>query len=129
MIPRDRTIWCTTEECPASLLLPDGSAIREIFYGFADPVSVQHKQRSLNTKSPSLVRPDLERQAAAADAEARRALDLAARSSTAPSTQAAAPGSGPTAPAPPSGEVCIDLLKPEPTASLLECCHAPCLLL
>uniref|UniRef100_A0AAV1V2P5 Uncharacterized protein n=1 Tax=Peronospora matthiolae TaxID=2874970 RepID=A0AAV1V2P5_9STRA len=31
MISRDRTIWCTTQDCPTELLLPDGSAIRKIF--------------------------------------------------------------------------------------------------
>ena len=42
MISRDRTIWCTTQDCPPELLLPDGSAIQEIYFdGFDDPVFFQ----------------------------------------------------------------------------------------
>ena len=124
MISHDRTIWRTTQDCPAALMLPDGASIREIFFdGFDDPVLVQHKQRSLNTNPPSNVACDLARRAAD---DARRALRVTHRDvdRVARPTPAAATSSGTSAnsvaPFVPPEDVRLDLLRPEPSSSLLE---------
>ncbi|TDH66139.1 hypothetical protein CCR75_001704 [Bremia lactucae] len=119
MISRDRTIWCTTEDCPAALLLPDGTAIREIFFdGFADPVFIQHKQRSLNTKPPSLGRREANEARRAAET-AQRSLDRDHRSTSASLSPPPTDLAVSAAPVPTDDDVRLDLLKPEPTASLL----------
>ncbi|CAH0488767.1 unnamed protein product [Peronospora farinosa] len=128
MTSRDRTVWCTTEECPSALFLPDGSALREIYFdGFADPVFVQHKQRSLNTKPPSLIKRDLDRMATA---EAQRAASRAAavvasgpRVASTASTASSSPqsiGASPASVAVDPDDVRLDIVKPEASASLLD---------